>query len=180
MNPIDNLRLSIQSRMEINQSMAPAPESSATAPRAVRSPSVWLLIAILAAGAWLRVWFALTDDGIDWPDEIYQSLEPAHRLVFGYGILPWEYVEGARTWLLPGIRAGIFKLAGVIGLTDPAGYLRTVRLVFVAIGVATAWGSYRLARVHGADPLPAAFGAAFFSLAAPAVYFAPRAMSETI
>ena len=32
----------------------------------------------------------------------YQSLEPAHRLVFGYGMLAWEFIEGARNWALPG------------------------------------------------------------------------------
>src|SRR4051812_12748598 len=56
----------------------------------------------LGAGAALRIWLAWHDDGIYWPDEIYQSLEPAHRLVFGYGIVAWEFVEGARNWALPG------------------------------------------------------------------------------
>src|ERR1700694_1797806 len=45
-----------------------------------------LLAAVLALGALPRVFLALTDDGIYWPDEIYQTLEPAHRLVFGYGL----------------------------------------------------------------------------------------------
>src|SRR5262245_11493675 len=107
-----------------------------------------VLVLILAAGACLRIWFALTDDGIDWPDEIYQSLEPAHRLVFGYGVLPWEYVQGARTWVLPGFIAGILKGAVVAGWTEPSQYVRVVRLVFVMIGVAAAWGSYRLARIQ--------------------------------
>ena len=40
----------------------------------------------------------LTDDGIYWPDEIHQSLEPAHRLVFGYGLIAWEFSDGARNW----------------------------------------------------------------------------------
>jgi hypothetical protein len=139
-----------------------------------------VLIAILAAGACLRIWFALTNDGIDWPDEIYQSLEPAHRLVFGYGLLAWEYVQGARTWALPGVIAGVLKGAVLAGWTEPAEYLRAVRLACALIGVATAWGSYRLARSQGADRFAAACGTAFFSLAAPAIYFSPRAFSDTI
>jgi hypothetical protein len=126
------------------------------------------------------VWFALTDAGIDWPDEIYQSLEPAHRLVFGYGLIPWEYSQGVRSWALPGVVAGILKAAVLTGFDAPFEYLRVVRLVLASIGVATAWASYRVARIEGADSLPAAAGAAFFALAAPAVYLSPRAFSETI
>ena len=64
-----------------------------------------VLVLILGVGAALRVWLALTDDGIYWPDEVFQSLEPAHRLVFGYGMRAWEFIEGARNWALPGVVA---------------------------------------------------------------------------
>jgi len=136
------------------------------------------LAAALAAGAALRLWLAFSDDGIYWPDEIHQSLEQAHRLAFGYGLVPWEYIDGARTWALPGLLAGLMKMAALIHLPEPWGYLYLVRLVFCAAGVAAAFGSYRLARALGAGELAAAAGAAFFALAAPAIYFGPRAMSE--
>ena len=48
-----------------------------------------LLAAILVAGGAARIWLACVDDGIYWPDEVYQSLEPAHRLVFGPGLVSW-------------------------------------------------------------------------------------------
>src|SRR5262249_8838579 len=117
--------------------------------------------------------------GINWPDEIFQSLEPAHRLVFGYGLIAWEFILGARTWALPGLVAPLLKLCASIGLDDPRQYLSVVRLAFLAIGVGTAFGSYVLARRLGATSLFAACGAAFFALSAPAIYFAPRALSET-
>lgn len=129
-------------------------------------------------GAALRVWLALTDDGLYWPDEIYQSLEPAHRLVFGYGMVPWEFIEGARTWALPGLVAGLMWLARGMGLDSPGGYLGVVKGAFALMGTATAWGSYRLARSQGAGPLAATAGASLMALASVPVYFAPRAMSE--
>ncbi len=43
--------------------------------------------------------------GIHYPDEVMQSLEQAHRLVFGSGLVPWEFRDGARSWLLPGMLA---------------------------------------------------------------------------
>jgi hypothetical protein len=121
---------------------------------------------------------ALTDDGLSWPDEIYQSLEPAHRLVFGYGMQAWEFLEGARNWTLPGLVAALFKLSALVGLEEPRGYLGLTRAAFGLVGAATAWGSWRLARAYGASPLAAGAGASLFALAAVPLYFAPRAMSE--
>ena len=57
-----------------------------------------ILWSALIAGLGCRVYVMFTDDGIYWPDEIHQSLEPAHRLVFGYGLIAWEFIEGARNW----------------------------------------------------------------------------------
>jgi hypothetical protein len=132
----------------------------------------------LLVGAAIRVWLSLNDDGIYWPDEIFQSLEPAHRLVFGYGIVAWEFSDGARNWAFPGFVAALFQVGRLIG-DDPRAYLGLTRLAFSAISLATALGSYRLARAYGAAALPAACGAAVVALAAPIIYFAPRALSDT-
>src|SRR5207245_1439030 len=78
-----------------------------------------------------------------------------------------------------GLMAPLLKLCGLIGLDDPRVYLGLTRVTFAAIGIATALGSYWLARGYGAGTLPAACGAAIFALAGPTIYFAPRAMSET-
>lgn len=130
-------------------------------------------------GLLLRGYLALTDAGIYWPDEIYQSLEPAHRLVFGYGLLPWEFVEGARSWALPGLVAGVWEVLRAVGLGTSRVAVPALKLLFALVGVATAGATWRLARASGASPLGAAVGACAFALAAPAIYFAPRAMSET-
>jgi phosphatidylinositol glycan class B len=156
--------------------------------RAVRPSSLvdkprtgWLILGVALLGGFAaRVWLSLTDDGIYWPDEIYQSLEPAHRLVFGYGMIPWEYGLGARTWLLPGIVAALLYSSDLIGWGDPRAYLTVVRVVMSAAAVATAGASYVLARRLGAAQTFAACGAAFFALAGPVVYFGPKALSENV
>ncbi|MCI0573276.1 MAG: hypothetical protein L0Y66_21220 [Myxococcaceae bacterium] len=137
------------------------------------------LLAVLAAGLVLRLWLAFTDDGLYWPDEIYQSLEPAHRLVWGYGLVPWEFARGARSWAFPGLIAGLLKLGTWVGLDAPRGYLGLVRVAFCLVGVATALGAFRLARVLGSSVAGGLAAAALFALPAPALYFAPRALSET-
>jgi hypothetical protein len=138
-----------------------------------------LLLFILAIGGAARIWLSLVDDGIYWPDEVYQSLEPAHRLVFGPGLVSWEYGLGARTWALPGLIAALFWLCQAVGLDDPRQYLVTVRFAMCALAMATAWAGYLLARRLGSEPLFAASGAGVFALAGPAVYFGPKALSET-
>jgi len=143
-----------------------------------RWPFLGVLLPSLTVGAGLRIWLSLHDDGIYWPDEIYQSLEPAHRLVFGYGMIAWEFIEGARNWALPGLVALVLKLSSWSGVTRPDAYLLVVRFFFSIVSLATAWGAFRLARALGATSLAASCSAALFALAAPSIYFAHRAMSE--
>ncbi len=138
------------------------------------------MLAALAAGAALRGWLALTDQGIAWPDEIYQSLEPAHRLVWGRGWVPLEFREGLRTWALPGLVAGLLELFRGLGLSRPAFYVPAAKLAFAAVGVLTGWATARLARRMGAGPLESAAAGALWALAAPAIYFAPRGLSEPL
>lgn len=143
------------------------------------TPARLILTVTLIAGGAIRVWLALNDDGVYWPDEVYQSLEPAHWLVFGYGLIPWEFVDGMRNWAFPGFVAALLKICQVAGIDDPRIYITVVKVVFGAISLACAAGTYMLARSYAAGRTEAAAGAALCALLAPLVYFAPRAMSES-
>ena len=56
---------------------------------------------VLTVALVVRVWAVLTQTYVIHPDETYQYFEQAHRLAFGSGVVPWEYLEGVRSWLLP-------------------------------------------------------------------------------
>ena len=73
------------------------------------------LAALLALALLLRLVGYYRNTGIIAADEIFQYVEQAHRLVFGYGIVPWEYTEKIRSWLFPGVLAGVMELARVCG-----------------------------------------------------------------
>lgn len=60
-------------------------------------------------------------------DELFQTLEQAHRLVFGYGEVPWEFHLGARSWLLPGALAGLMWLGDQLR-DSPTDYLGAAHL----------------------------------------------------
>jgi hypothetical protein len=66
--------------------------------------------AVLAGALAIRFLVATVSPTVIWPDEIFQSLEQAHRLVWGFGLVPWEFRVGARSWLLPGFLAAVMRI----------------------------------------------------------------------
>lgn len=115
---------------------------------------------------------------LDYPDEIFQSIEQAHRLVYGTGLVPWEFAYGTRSWFLPGVIAGLMEAARLFG-PGPAYYLPVIGLALAALGASSAlcaffWGQ----RFYGlwGGVLAGAFTAMWVDLA----YFSPRALSEVV
>ena len=50
------------------------------------------------------------------PDEHFQGPEVAHRVVFGYGHLTWEWMAGLRSYAHPMLYVVLYKIAAVLGL----------------------------------------------------------------
>src|SRR5262249_19001948 len=71
------------------------------------------------------------------PDEVFQTLEQAHRLVFGTGLVPWEFIYGTRSWVLPGALAGLMMLVSPF-CAGPNCYIPFIGLVLAALGAASA------------------------------------------
>jgi phosphatidylinositol glycan class B len=143
-------------------------------------PLPWrVLLAVgLVTGAAARLWLAFTDHGLYWPDEVFQSIEPAHRMAFGYSMVAWEFVVGARNVLLPGAIALVLEALAALKLDDPFIYVPVVRVLFALSSVGTVWGVYRLSRATGCSLPSAVVGTLAFCWMSLAIYFSPRAMSE--
>jgi GPI mannosyltransferase 3 len=103
-----------------------------------------LIATVLLLAAIPRVWAAIWDQGMLWPDEVYQSVEQAHRLAFGYGFIPWEFQDGARSWLFPGALGLLWKVGRLGGLSEPALLLLT-RLAMVGLALLGVYASMRIA-----------------------------------
>jgi GPI mannosyltransferase 3 len=138
-----------------------------------------LLLGILILFALiLRVGIALKFPNIFWADEIFQTLEPAHRLAFGNGIVTWEFRDGIRSWVLPGILAGIMRLTSWLG-EGSTGYLIGINIFLSLLSlsnilVAYVWGKKIGGTITGF--ICAAIGTIWFEL----IYFSPKAFTEVV
>ena len=111
---------------------------------------------------------------MNWPDEIFQSVEQAHRFVFGYGLIPWEYREGLRSYLFPGLLAILVWLGQWLG-AGSAGYGIIVTMAMVLVSLYPLWGllTYRAWMIRELLLLFLAVGCWYEIL-----YFAPKAATE--
>ena len=110
-----------------------------------------LLPAFLLAAFAVRAAIALSGDFVIHPDEVMQYLEPARRLVFDSGLVFWEYFYGARSWLVPGVVAGVLYICKALGLGEPAYYIAAVKLFFCFISIAIPWCMYAFCRRHWSE-----------------------------
>ncbi|MFI5087804.1 MAG: hypothetical protein ACHP7I_05370 [Terriglobales bacterium] len=155
-----------------------APQSDSTAqPARAASPAIAILAVLLLALA-LRVGLALAYPTVDWPDEIFQTTEPAHRLAFGNGVVTWEWRDGVRNWALPGLLAMIMRTTSWMG-AGSFGYLLGITLKLATVALAVVWFGYRWgSRVLGARAgvLVAIICAVWYDL----VYYGPKPLNEVL
>src|SRR5438105_7930092 len=135
-----------------------------------------VLVVLMAIG--VRLVPILIEPSLNWWDEVFQATEPAHRLIYGYGLVPWEFQLGMRSWLLPGIVTGLMEAARLAG-DGPAYYLPVIAAGFAVLASAPVVCCFLWARRWFG--LAGAFAAAGFVAIAPElVYFGARTLSETV
>lgn len=71
------------------------------------------------------------------PDEFWQGPEVAHKLVFGYGYMTWEWREGIRGYFYPLVFSSIYKVLYVLKI-DYLNFIiyspRIIQAILAAIG----------------------------------------------
>jgi hypothetical protein len=133
---------------------------------------------ILATALLLRMAIFLLFPSIYYPDEVFETQEAAHRLVFGYGVIPWEFRIGIRSWVLPALIAGIMKCTAWLS-SGSSGYIFGICLFFSLLSLTVVWFSFSWCRRYlGMQyALLAGFTTAiWFEL----VHFGPRTFSEFV
>lgn len=66
----------------------------------------------------VRLLIALATRTVFQPDEYFQSLEPAHHLVFGYGHLTWEWLtpHPIRSIVYPALNVPVYWALRTLGV----------------------------------------------------------------
>ncbi|CAI5441996.1 unnamed protein product [Caenorhabditis angaria] len=95
---------------------------------------VFLSIFRLASVYIVSSWFV--------PDEIYQSSEVAHNLVYGTGHLSWEWRASLRSYFHPALIAAIYQLINYIGLGSYSWIIYNVPRIFHSLLFVVADFSY--------------------------------------
>jgi hypothetical protein len=153
---------------------SPAPAADAHTAAALN----WrIVVALVLAAAVPRLVLAVRDQGALWPDEIFQSLEPAHRVVFGYGFVPWEFQAGARSWLFPGVFVLLWKAAAAVGVHSGAAFVVVAKLWMVALAVVGIHAVTRLADRLG-GPRAGALGGLLAATYPALIIYGHRCMAE--
>jgi hypothetical protein len=142
------------------------------------SNDLLLLSLLLVIGLLFRILPPLLSPNIHQADEIFQTLEPAHGLWFGTGIVTWEWREGIRSWLFPG------ALAMVMGATERLGagaygYLVAIYMLLALLSLAVVVVAYLFGnRLFGKAGAVTTGGicVVWYEL----VYFAPKAFNEVV
>jgi hypothetical protein len=135
------------------------------------------LAVIFVAAFVLRMAVPILWPGIHYPDEIVQSLEQAHRLVFGNGLVPWEFRDGARSWLLPVLLAAPMWLGDAMAPGTGA-YRLLAQALVAALSASTVVIAFAWARKHGTRH--AVFAAVVLCTWFELVYFGARALGEVV
>lgn len=139
-----------------------------------------LLWFICLFGFGLRLWFNLVSHHIYHPDEIFQTLEPTYRLVYGYGIIPWDYTYGLRSWLTPYFLSLPLSTLKFLHLTEPRQYIPLMKIFLSLLSLslipAAYLLTYKLCRRH----LPALTAALITSIWYELIYFSGRAFTECL
>jgi phosphatidylinositol glycan class B len=152
-----------------------APESSQALARGQR------LDRLCAAGAAIFIaGLAALRSGSVHPDEIFQFLEPANRLAFGFGFLTWEWQEGLRNWAVPGALAAGMKLADLVGGTTPFAHRLGVAVVVALLSYPGLNAIVAYARRRTSSLAAARLALALVLGSATSLYFLGRTLGEPL
>jgi GPI mannosyltransferase 3 len=142
--------------------------------RAVTTATVILLV----AGGLLRVGAAVTQQGVIYPDETYQMTEAAHRAVFGYGIVPWEFQDGLRSWIGPGFLLPPTALARLLDLDGLHGMI--VVKVWVALWATAGVAAGAVSARRLAGPLAGLLAASILAFSPLAAVYDAHPLADTV
>ena len=138
----------------------------------------WLGVLIfLALG--FRLVPALIFENMLWPDELYQTIEQAHRLVFGVGIIPWEFRDGLRSYVFPGFLALFLLPFRFFQPSSSLYYIVFVKTILSLLSCSLILSAYYYGKKFGWR-YAGFLGVFFLGFWYEFIYFAPKAIDSVV
>ena len=113
-------------------------------------------------------------------DEVHQYLEPAHRMVWGYGTVAHEWHRGMRNTVAPTALAGLFSLARALGLDGPWGLFFARHAAMALLSLLALRAAMDHVRAQTADPALARLAGCAIALSVPWGALATRTLGESL
>lgn len=113
------------------------------------------------------------------PDEFYQALEPAHKLVYGYGYTTWEWTAGLRSLLHPLLYAAAYHVASTVFPQSDSAAINSPRIIGALISTCTDYYMYRVALRFTGSKAIAQISVILLLLSPFTWYFSTRSFSST-
>lgn len=135
---------------------------------------IWLCVGGLVA----RLVLNYAMPSIAHADETFQYIEPAYRVVTGRGLIPWEYVVGARSWFIPGLVIPVVAGARAIS-HDPAVTLWAVTVFISLWSLVTIVAAFVIAR-RAAGRLAGIFAGLLTAFWCEIVYLSSHVLADTV
>lgn len=135
---------------------------------------------IFLIGLGLRLYLAFFSTAMHWPDEQFQTLEPASRVVHGYGLMSWEWQEGYRSWITPAFFMPLLWVAKLFGATGGLEPILLSRAMMAALSMLVVIGLDRLAKRFEISETTRLLFASAYALSVPMILWAPATLSDTL
>jgi GPI mannosyltransferase 3 len=135
------------------------------------------LPSIVAFALALRISSSFMFPSLSYPDEFYQILEQAHRLAFGYGVIPWDFEDGIRSYFMPLVFAALMWLVSIFA-DSPNAYVGACHIALAVFSVIPIIWIYQLGLRRSVAS--AVIASMAFATSFEAIYFSSRTLSEPI
>ncbi len=147
-----------------------------------------ILVVSILVGFVIRLIASLMASGILHPDEVYQSLEIAHNLVYGYGHIPPEFrlenigtpsYASSRSYIFPLLIAMIMHLGEFFNLDYHYGILPLIKVILAINATLLIPVTYKLAKILTEDKLTSVIATLYVSFWFRIVEFTVRSFYNT-
>jgi len=141
------------------------------------SSETLLLLTILCA-VLLRAYVAISRTDNHWPDEQFETLEPASSVILHHGYLSWEWIAGYRSWFVPGLYMPLFFILKKIGITGGDGIVHLSRLFTTLVCSLVIFRLNTILKILNISFWPRLIALAFFALSPGMILYACSTLAD--